>query len=238
MANFSTHMVGAVAVGVLATSVLTAADLMDPALIGTAVGLTALGGLFPDVDSDNSDSIELVFSVMGIAVSMPLLAVALPKYGLLASFAIMGIAYAIVRYGLIEPFRRFTVHRGIFHSLPMALFTVAGLTALIHYGLGLSVVQSWTFSALFLLGFVTHLVLDELYSVDLANQRIKRSFGSAIKVFERDDAIWYVLLYAAIPAVFWLAPSAEPFLDRFPEMEFRLLPPPEIIDRFIGGGTR
>ena len=238
MANFSTHMGGPVAVGVVATSILTAADLMEPTLIGSAVGLTALGGLFPDVDSDNSDSIELVFSVMGLAVSMPLLAVSLPKLGLLVSLLVMGLAYLFVRYGLIVPFRRFTVHRGIFHSVPMAAFTLAGITALIHYGLDVSAVQSWMFGALFLLGFVTHLVLDELYSVDLANQRIKKSSGTALKLFRRADAGWYALLYLSIPALFWLAPNASQFLDLFPQMDFRLLPPEELIAMLSGEGTR
>ncbi|MEN0063070.1 MAG: metal-dependent hydrolase [Myxococcota bacterium] len=238
MANFQTHMVGAVAVGVVATSILTAAELMEPTLIGTAVGLTALGGLFPDVDSDNSDSIELVFSVMGLAVSMPLLAVSLPKLGLILSVVVMGLAYGTVRYVLIEPFRRFTVHRGIFHSVPMAAATLAGLTALVHYGLGLSAVESWMFGALFLLGFLTHLVLDELYSVDLANQRLKRSAGTAVKFFKSDDAVWYGLLYLSIPAIFWIAPSAQPFLDLFPLMDFHLLPPEELIARLTGAGTR
>ncbi|MEO0606330.1 MAG: metal-dependent hydrolase, partial [Myxococcota bacterium] len=225
MANFSTHMVGAVAVGVVATSILTAADLMDPTLIGTAVGITALGGLFPDVDSDNSDSIELVFSVMGLAASMPVLAVSLPKLGLLLSLLAMGLTYVVVRYVLIEPFRRFTVHRGVFHSVPMGAFTLAGITALIYYGVDANALTSWTFGALFGLGFLTHLVLDELYSVDLANQRIKRSSGTAFKFFDRDDAIWYGMLYASIPAVFLLAPSAAQFLEIFPQMDFHLLPP-------------
>jgi len=238
MANFSTHMVGAVGVGVVATSILTAADLMDPTLIGTAVGITALGGLFPDVDSDNSDSIELVFSVMGLAVSMPLLAVSLPKLGLLLSLLVMALAFVVVRYVLIEPFRRFTVHRGIFHSIPMGALTLAGLTALVHYGLGVSAVQSWTFGALFVLGFVTHLVLDELYSVDLANQRIKRSWGTAIKLFDRDDTVWYVLLYLSIPVVFWLAPNASTFFEIFPQLDLRIFPPEELLALFSGGETR
>ncbi len=238
MANFSTHVVGAVGVGVVATSILTAADLMDPTLLGTAVGMTALGGLFPDVDSDNSDSIELVFSVMGLAASMPLLAVSLPRLGLLVSLLVMALAYGFVRYVLIEPFRRFTVHRGVFHSVPMAGFTLFGITAALYYGLGTTAVTAWTFGALFGLGFVTHLVLDELYSVDLANQRIKRSSGTALKFFDRDDAVWYGLLYASIPGVLWLAPSAGGFLDLFPQLDFHLLPPEEVVAWLSGAETR
>ena len=33
-------------------------------------------------------------------------------------------------------------------------------------------------------GALTHLILDECYSVDLANNRLKASFGSAIKIID------------------------------------------------------
>jgi hypothetical protein len=33
------------------------------------------------------------------------------------------------------------------------------------------------------IGYLTHLVLDEFYSVDLFNRKIKRSFGTALKPF-------------------------------------------------------
>ncbi len=37
------------------------------------------------------------------------------------------------------------------------------------------------------IGYIVHLVLDEIYSVDLKNRKIKKSFGTALKLFKVDS---------------------------------------------------
>lgn len=48
-------------------------------------------------------------------------------------------------------------------------------------------------------GFVIHLLLDELSSVDLLNRRIKRSFGSALKIISLK--YWRATLALALATV-------------------------------------
>ncbi|MCK5665174.1 MAG: hypothetical protein KAI17_16905, partial [Thiotrichaceae bacterium] len=80
-------------------------------------------------------------------------------------------------------FKHFTVHRGTFHSLlgatSFSLFTVC----ITHYIFNHSIYFSWISGIFIGLGFITHLLLDEFYSVDLGNVQLKRSFGTALKLF-------------------------------------------------------
>jgi hypothetical protein len=67
----------------------------------------------------------------------------------------------------------------MFHSLPAAV--IAGeLAFLLASGpLELRIYKAGAV----VLGYVTHLVLDELYAVDLRRLRVKKSFGTALKMF-------------------------------------------------------
>lgn len=224
MANFSTHMIGAATTGVVAASILAATDMLPVNAVPAGIGMVALGGIFPDVDSDHSDSIELVFSLLGVTLGIPVMIAVLPHYGLLLALAALGATYVAVRYGLIWFFRTVTVHRGVFHSVPMALAVTCLVATITNLGMGLDVVRSWMFAVLFFVGFITHLVLDEMYAVDLANRALKRSFGSALKVFERDRAVRYVLLYIAMAITIAFAPHPGEVLDSLWDVELRLLP--------------
>ena len=148
MANFSTHMIGAAVTGVVATSVLAATDLLPVNAVPAGIGMVALGGIFPDVDSDYSDSIELVFGLLGVTLGIPVMIAVLPHYGLLLSLAALGLTYVLVRYVSIWFFRTVTVHRGVFHSLPMAVAVTCLVATITHLAMGMSTIQSWTFATL------------------------------------------------------------------------------------------
>lgn len=90
--------------------------------------------------------------------------------------------YLIVRYCLPQVIGRLSVHRGMYHSIPAML--IAGLIVYLEYGSPdrhLRIVLAVGV----MLGFLSHLVLDEIYSVDINGIRIKlkSSAGSAVKLF-------------------------------------------------------
>lgn len=230
MANFSTHMLGAVGVGVVASSILVSAGLLPLSAFASGVGLAALGGIFPDVDSDHSDAITLVFDTLSVGVAAPVMILAVPEVGLLAALGLLVLVFAAVRYAFIVPFRWFTVHRGRFHSLPTGVLAAAAIAAVTSRGLGYGPVDAWLLGALFLVGFLVHLVLDEMFSVDLSNRRIARSFGTALKLGDRSDLLGYGVLYAATAAAIALAPSPVPFATAIASMEIRVLPPDSFLD--------
>ncbi len=60
-------------------------------------------------------------------------------------------------------------------------------------------------------GYIIHLLLDELYSVDLENRRVKKSVGTAFKFFSVSsniDAIKYIFIYFILIALYMYAPDS------------------------------
>jgi membrane-bound metal-dependent hydrolase YbcI (DUF457 family) len=106
---------------------------------------------------------------------------------------IIVMGFWVVRWALRALLRRMTVHRGMFHSLPMC----GVWTALVFWaaaGLPLPVRLFLAFAAG--MGFLSHLVLDELFAfVDSSGMRWrpKRTVGSALKLGTR-QAPWATLL--------------------------------------------
>ncbi|MEQ1571912.1 MAG: metal-dependent hydrolase, partial [Myxococcota bacterium] len=225
VANFPTHVLGATGAGIVAATALASTDLLPLPSIAAGVGLTVLGGVFPDVDSDHSDAITLVFDTLAVAVAIPLTLLVVPALGMVAGLGLLGATWLFLRYVAIWPFRVFTVHRGRFHSLPAGALLAAAVAAIGSRAVGLDPVQAWLMGGLFALGFVVHLTLDELFSVDLGNRKIKASFGTALKLFERGDWLGYGLLYAAVAVAFAAAPPTQPVAQAVAAVEVRWLPP-------------
>src|SRR5690554_289913 len=116
-----------------------------------------------------------------------------------------GAIYLAVRHLAGALFSRFTVHRGLWHSLLAAGLCGLVTTALSHRLLAQPDTLAWAHGVALSLGFVIHLTLDELYSVDLTGARIKRSFGTALKPFDwRSPGNSLVMLLAAVNLLPWL----------------------------------
>jgi len=153
-----------------------------------AAVLTWLSGMLPDLDAEGGRPIrELTALTSALA---PLLVVqhahALGVSDDHTMFA--GIAvWALVRYGFTFLLAKLTVHRGMFHSIP-ALLIAAELMFLVYPSpeLRVRVLMSLGVGV----GFLSHLLLDEVYSVqwDGARVRLAKSAGSALKVWG-DDAL-------------------------------------------------
>lgn len=111
----------------------------------------------------------------------------------------------IISILIIKLFERNVIHRGLFHSIPFALFL-----SLSFYELGNLInefieidLNSMVIGSLFLTGYITHLLLDEFYSVDFKNNRIKGSIGTALKLFSTKNTSAYILLYIVIGIEIW-----------------------------------
>jgi len=84
-------------------------------------------------------------------------------------------------------------------------------TVIIAYWLGREPVVAWMAGLFVFLGYVIHLVLDEMYSVDITGARIKRSFGSALKLFDRNSTSASMLMAGALVATLLVTPPSEEF---------------------------
>lgn len=109
-------------------------------------------------------------------------------------------AVAILIQLSVPLFKKFTVHRGIFHSIP-GIIVYSELAFLF-----LSVTTSFSLYTRLILtcsafaGALSHLILDEIFSVDFDGKKIraKRSMGSAINLWERKYPLTSALTYGAI----------------------------------------
>jgi hypothetical protein len=183
MADCATHLATASVLGLAYGSAGVLGGHFDWTHAALAGGLTALGGLLPDLDSNSGVPLRELASVAGVAVPLlllqRLLALGLNMEQVLV---LCGILYLVIRYGGAAVFRRLTVHRGMFHSIPAML--LAGL-AVYHLHTSDSSGARHFLAGGVMIGFLSHLVLDELYSVDLSGSavRLNKFAGSALKVF-------------------------------------------------------
>jgi hypothetical protein len=111
------------------------------------------------------------------------------------------LAYYLLRYGTRTLLTRLMVHRGMSHSIPTCF--VWGAIVYLTYPSQYHPIRVWMAGAV-MAGFLSHLVLDEVFSVDLKGQRVKRSFGTAIKLWAPSMVSTlgvYLLLYVLTRAV-------------------------------------
>jgi len=150
-----------------------------------AGGLCSVSGMLPDVDSHSG--VPLRESLAFAAAVVPMMLVdRFAQLGLAPESMILAGAgvYLFVRFVIAAWLRRYTTHRGMFHSLPAAVI-VGELAFLLSCGDDLQL-RIYKAGAVFL-GYLSHLVLDELSSFQWrrGRLRLKRSFGSALKLFCR-----------------------------------------------------
>ena len=206
MASFRTHLTVAATADLIATAVVMQTLPISPmqALLLFLLGLQA--GLLPDIDSDHSIPTRMLFTILSFATALAVIFQYYATLGLFDLILFALFAALFVRFALLPLFAATTEHRGLFHSLPMAL--LLGIITL-HAGLAFLSWQSgfaWLGAVFVSGGYLLHLLLDELYSVNFIGMSIKGSFGTALTLFSREAWFSYALLYAAIAYGFWLAP--------------------------------
>lgn len=183
MANFNTHLaVACIASGIASVSLYNK-QLIELFDIPWFLFLGTVGGLLPDVDSNTSKPLKILFNSLAILAAILVFYFYQDSYKIQFLFLFSIAAFLLVRFPLLFIFKRLTVHRGVFHSLLAAVFFTFLSVYISHTFFKSSIQFAWL-SGLFIgFGFIVHLLLDELYSVELGNVQLKRSFGSAFKLF-------------------------------------------------------
>lgn len=170
-------------------------------LYGTvAILLATLGGLLPDLDSPTGVEMKGFTGLLGVlgalAVWQEVGQVQPPPVFEIHLWSVV-VTFALIRHGLSRTVAHLAVHRGISHSVP-TLVVWAELIYL-HYPSDSHLVRLMMGAAVGL-GFFSHLLLDEICSVDLRGARVNKAFGTAMKFWA--PSIWSTLaIYAILSAL-------------------------------------
>jgi hypothetical protein len=185
MAAFRVHVTFSSLLG-LGYGVASATILGFTPTQGALAGwMTSLAGMLPDLDLDTGRPGKEIFGVTA-AIAPMFLVHHLMRWGRMSFNAdtvllLLILLYLAIRFGVAEMVNRLSVHRGMFHSIP-AMFIAADI-AFLGYP-GTTVGSKVLMAGGIVVGFLSHLILDEIYSVDFsgATIRLKKSAGSALKI--------------------------------------------------------
>ncbi|HTQ40280.1 MAG TPA: metal-dependent hydrolase [Pirellulales bacterium] len=181
MAGFKTHITTSTILGIGGgAAAYTFYHLPAPTCI-LAAGLCGVSGMLPDLDSGPGrplrESMAFAAAVVPMAMVERFKAMGL---GLESMILVGGAMYLFIRFGLAALLRRFTVHRGMFHSFPAC--AIAGETVFLVFGCEQTKLRYFVAGAA-MVGFMSHLILDEIWSIEFKGGRphLKSSFGTAMK---------------------------------------------------------
>lgn len=214
MANFNTHLSVAASCSTIVATLGIALRAIDFQHGPWLIFLGIVGGMLPDIDAVNSRPVRLLFSVLALSAMTIALSVCRKYYGLTYPLFFIGaFVYWLTRYLVLASIRRFTVHRGIFHSILALCFFSFSMTCISYYWLKQHAVYAWLNGFFLGLGFFVHLLLDELYSVDVTNRRIKKSFGTALKLFNYKNVVSSAFMALCTFLFYWFSPPILPLFS-------------------------
>lgn len=185
MAGFKMHITTSTALGV---GYGTAAYFLFDVPVSTSIlagGLCSVSGMLPDMDSESGVPVR-EGSAFAAAVVPMLMIDRFQAMGWSTEMMALvgGGIYLAIRWTLPHLLAKFSNHRGMWHSLPAA--AIAGLLAfLVCSGPNLGI-RCFKAGGV-VLGFMSHLVLDEIYAISWRRgvPRFKRSFGTALKFYSK-----------------------------------------------------
>ncbi|MCA9153358.1 MAG: metal-dependent hydrolase [Pirellulaceae bacterium] len=187
MADFKTHISTSTVIGIGYGIAGYHFLEIPPSTAIVAAGLCGVSGMLPDLDSDSGVPLRETVTFSAAVVPMLMLD-RFQQMGLSNESMVLaaGVVYLTIRFVIAEIFRRYTVHRGMWHSIPAAI-SVGLLAFLIVHGEDI-LLRAFKTTAV-VLGFMVHLLLDEIWSFELrgGRVRIKKSFGTAMKFWGKDS---------------------------------------------------
>ena len=219
MANFQGHIRGAAIGSGILSSGLLSLNLLSTGETVTAFLIGTMGGLLPDLDSDNSKPFVVGSKLFIIFLAFMVMFSKSSYYSLLEMSIIWLITYLILRFGLLNLFKKFTKHRGMFHSIPAGIIGGLLLVYTSFYVFQANEIISWLYGFFLFFGYMIHLLMDEFVSLNLMGKRMKKSFGTAFKFYNKKDKITSIVVYIAIIPLIYFAPSFKEFANIFGDIE-------------------
>ncbi len=222
MASFATHINAAVIGGGTVVAAMHASGFLSTEASVSMLFLTVVGTVLPDLDSDSSKPIRITLNIISILLPLLLILLVPQNIPLLYMGLFWFFSSLILHLLFFKIVLKLTKHRGIFHTIPMGVLFGELFFALLHYQLGYTQKLASIGAVFVVFGCVLHLVLDEIYSVNLMGMSLKRSFGSALKLYSGENIFGSVALYIAVFTLGYLLPWHLEILRQFWESLFSI----------------
>ncbi|MBF0145858.1 MAG: metal-dependent hydrolase [Magnetococcales bacterium] len=182
MAGFKAHFVTAAITGGWVGTALLQGAVIEPYGVLAGFFLTTLGGLLPDVDADHSIILATGMTVMAVIASFLFMFSQREGHSVMELVALWLGCYLFFKWIVFGFVTRLTIHRGLFHSIPAAVLGGVLTVILLQHLFGWSERASWLGGAFLWLGYMVHLILDEVTSLNVFRlQGVGHSLGSALK---------------------------------------------------------
>lgn len=202
MATFEQHVnIAVIITGITITPIYTYGLInTSEAFILLTLGL--IGGILPDLDSDTSKAVQIAFKIMSTFLPLLLLLSTQESLTLLDMLLIWLIAGLILQIIFTKLFLNFTRHRGVFHTIPMGIMFGLLIISLFENYLNFNIYFSTLAGVFLFLGFNIHLLLDEFISLNAFGMKVKKSLGTAFKLYDKNNIAGSILLYIITSILF------------------------------------
>lgn len=162
-----------------------------------------IAGMLPNIDAGNDAPARELGGLLA-AVSPLLLIEFFPalRVGGMARIALIVVSgYLLVRIVIVRALQRYTVHRGMLHSIPAAIITFE-LTYLLFWDL--HQLDRLYIASGAMLGFLSHLFLDAYGNLDIVGKAIGKAEKktSVLKFFGASRGV-NVFMYAGVFLLGW-----------------------------------
>jgi hypothetical protein len=139
---------------------------------------TLIGSFLPDMDSDSGVPVKIIFGFYAyLATTLTIYYLSDNGASIYLMFFLPIASFVFIKIFLEKLFLKYTTHRGIFHSIPAWLITFFG-TLVIAWSTHLPATEKFVIALSISSGYLSHLILDEIYSVNLLMSiRDKKKFS-------------------------------------------------------------
>lgn len=184
MADFKTHLSIGSLTGFSLAIIMYLSDWVHNIYMAVIIYFAAIIGSFlPDMDSNTGHPVKIIFEFYAyMTAGLVVYYLHDNGFGVYWRIFLPFASFFFVKIILLNIFNKYTSHRGIFHSIP-AFLIVFLLVLLVAWSTDLPLMEKFSISLAVSLGYLSHLVLDEIYSVKLLNpskSKKKRSFSEII----------------------------------------------------------
>lgn len=220
MASFAQHVNTAVVISGISIAPLYSASFIDlnQALVLLLFGM--IGGVLPDIDLENSKPVQITSSILSIFIPLLAILTLLQSLSISKMLFIWFLSSLFLHFIIFKILLTNTIHRGVIHSIPMAIVFAQALTIIFHYFLEYEELFSLLCGLFLFIGFIIHLLLDELISLNAFGMSFKKSLGSAFKFYDSNNVAGSIVLYIIIVILFVLFPiQSEHLLEIYNSFE-------------------